>query len=37
MRRAVKIRKLTPFMLSDHETDKAYPTVPVTCIGRLNT
>jgi len=32
MRRAVKIR-LAPFMLSDHETDKAYSTVPVACTG----
>jgi len=37
MRRAVKIRKLTLFVLSDHETDKAYSTVPVACTGRRNT
>ena len=34
MRRAVKIRRLTPFMLSDHETDKAYSTVPVRSVHR---
>jgi len=34
MRRAVKIRKLTHFMLSDYETDKAYSTVPVRSVHR---